>query len=303
MYRATLKDDLDRIDRRITDYRFDLEADVAWGSIGESGRYFQNDFIFDLGIDAPKLEKNREALAAFDWALALAISESFVFLEDEIIKFVEGNRDSLERSRSAELLLEEELKHTKLFERYGQELRARRPDLVEDFDAAFAATRDLYRVAVGRRMDSSRYRSEALRHLDVWGHIIFYEEWTLYVAERLAGAAVIQPAWASAHAAHRREEIQHVVTDVAYCKHLDVDPADRYAWSKMFALSVLGTVYVVADAPRDLVAKRFPELSPLENGIVASQSKFYADVLAHRCFRQTRSVAPYLAERAAQRRA
>jgi hypothetical protein len=285
-YRS-LTEHLGRLERRTGDYRFDLEKDVAWHQLGEPGLYFPDSFLRALGLDVELLRSVPDAFDLFQWALALSHCELFAAEEDEIPAFVEREAAELGPTKSVELLVEEEKKHTVLFRRYGQHLRAERPDRVAAFEAAFAPTRALI-----ARAGQAAVPEAASRHYMSWLLFLFFEEYTVWVQERLAlEPEGVQAAWLSAHTAHRKEEVQHVLTDfhMLTAIELDEDTRHRLAKSLLQTLAFGFRHYVPFGAARNLVAEAFPGLD-FDWKVPFSKTGFYADFCIAPAFRFTREM-------------
>lgn len=223
----------EKIEARNTNYRFDFEADVAWARIGEPGLYFNEEVLGLAGVDSEALATVDGLGECFQWALAIAICEEFVALEKRILGFLREERSAgrLPASRSAELFDVEEVKHVQLFRRYADALKAQRPEQAAELDRhlqASFATAWWHADAVGN------YPSPAVYHFVNWLHFVYFEEYSIYLHNAMAEDPRMQPAWISAHAAHMREERQHVVTDAAHLERLILDEDQRVRWSKWF---------------------------------------------------------------------
>lgn len=223
------------IERRSTRYQFDLERDVAWDQIDTPGLYIPEAWLRDLGFDVDALRLRPEALELLQWALALQICATFELFEFGVIYFAREEADRLGRTRSVELLAAEEEKHIQLFRRYARQLRAQRPELAEQLTIFAAPGAEAIR-AVLRETGGA---TPASRHYIIWLHILFFEEYTVHFDKRLRESEGIQPTWRSAHAAHRREEIQHIATDVRYLRALDLDEVERRRISASFAARLI----------------------------------------------------------------
>jgi thioester reductase-like protein len=222
-----------KIESRNTHYRFDIERDVAWDRVDEPGVYFTARVLGQGGIDLDAMARVPGLVDEFQWALAVAIAEEFVALELRILGFLREEQAAgrLPSSRSTALFDTEEIKHVQLFRRYADELQAARPEraaeLHHHLQAAFAS-------AWWHDDAIDRYPDPAVYHFVHWLHFVFFEEYSIYLHTAMAGDPSVQPAWLSAHAAHMREERQHVVTDAAHLERLILDPERRREWSKWF---------------------------------------------------------------------
>jgi hypothetical protein len=222
----------ERLDARPTVYRFDLERDVPWQRLGEPGRFFPDSLLRALGLDVDALAREPGASELCQWALALATAEAFVHLERDVIRFV-GEAGAARPSRSAELFVEEEEKHTRLFRRLADHLRAARPDDAALFDQGFEPPH----AYDGLRAHAGELQNDGELFFLFWLNTIFFEEYTVWLHHALdAAAEELQPAWLAAHLCHRREEVQHVLTDAAYLEELALDPERQARLSKAFFL-------------------------------------------------------------------
>lgn len=282
-----------RIDERTTGYQFDLERDVAWQRIGEPGLYMSSDLLDDLGVDVAPLRAHPEAWPLFQWAMALQVCATFELLELGILFFAHGEREALGASRSVALLCEEEEKHIQLFRRYARHLRAERPADAIRLDALAEDTYAFIRSSnAGRNLPS-----RAGEHYLLWLRILFFEEYTVHLHRRLAAAdEPIQPAWLSAHGAHRREEQQHVVTDVKHLEALALEEGERRALSALFAHDMLRDHerQFALEGARRLVEERFAGVRVMrdEPGLAASCT---CRLVRERVFSHTRALAPFFA--------
>jgi len=165
--------------------------------------------------------------------LAIAICEEFVVLEQRIVAFLNEERaaNRLPPSRSSELFYTEEVKHIRLFRRLADGLKVKRPGIAGILDARIIEslkTAWWYHDRVGN------YPSAAIYHYVCWLHFLYFEEYSIYLYNQLRNQPNIQPLWLSAHAAHMREETQHVRTDAGYLDLLDLDEASRERWGRWF---------------------------------------------------------------------
>jgi len=300
-----LADACAKLERRSPDkYRFDLEADVAWDKIGEPGEYCSAKLLTALGINAGELRRNRPAYDLFQWAYALTVCEQFIVLEDIIVRFLAQQGEHLGQTKSAEWLGEEEEKHIAMFRRYADYLRTVEPTpgAAAQLDALFADSA----ASLATALDRADYPSDATYHYVFWLKVLFFEEYTIYLDERLqAESRFVQPAWLSAHAAHRREEEQHVVTDMAYVQSLELSAAERTQFAKLFVMDFEANsdVFLSIDAPFKLVQALFPEAAAQVTRSGLDNSDVFEAVMSSRTFRRTRAAAPYLQARADHRAA
>jgi hypothetical protein len=289
LYRS-LRDACAKLDARSTRYQFDLEADVAWDRTSDPGHHFPRGFLADLGVDVDALAAHPPAWELFQWAFAIGMSEMFIGLENVIVTFLEDEAQQLERTRSLELLYDEERKHVAMFRRYAALLRTQRPEAAAKLDGPLAES--MARLPI---FPPGTEADRAQRHYMLWLAAVFFEEYSIYFADRLLDeeGARAQPAWVSMHSAHRREEIQHLATDARHVEMLDIDERGRAQVSRMFVIGMtrnFGHVLAVS-APAGLVAQAHPEFG---NGALTKpppRTTLYRDILYDAPqFRRTRSM-------------
>jgi thioester reductase-like protein len=222
-----------KLEGRTTNYRFDLERDVAWSRLSEPGLYFTQAVLGPGGVDLDALARIEGVGEVFQWALAIAICEEFVALEQRILRFLRTEQAAgrLPVARSTELFDDEEVKHVQLFRRYADALKAQRPALAAELDAHLLRS---FATAWWHDDAPENYPSAAVHHFVHWLHFVYFEEYSIHLHAVLRHDALVQPAWLSAHAAHMREERQHVLTDAAYLQRLILDEPTRREWSKWF---------------------------------------------------------------------
>jgi acyl transferase domain-containing protein/acyl-CoA synthetase (AMP-forming)/AMP-acid ligase II/NADPH:quinone reductase-like Zn-dependent oxidoreductase/NAD(P)-dependent dehydrogenase (short-subunit alcohol dehydrogenase family)/acyl carrier protein len=219
------------IERRSTRYQFDLERDVAWDRIDEPGLHLPDSLLRDFGFDVDSLRRAPAAFELLQWAMAMQVCTVFELFEFGVIYFAREEAERLGRTRSVELLALEEDKHVQLFRRYARRLRAQRPELAEQLTEL--ARPDV--EAIHGVMQGDEHGGIAGNHYACWLAFLFFEEYTVLFDKRLREAEGIQPTWRSAHVAHRREEIQHIATDVRYLRAVAVDDAERWRISAALA--------------------------------------------------------------------
>jgi acyl transferase domain-containing protein/acyl-CoA synthetase (AMP-forming)/AMP-acid ligase II/acyl carrier protein len=283
------------LDRRKTSYRFDIDLDICWDRADQPGLAFGPTFLEALGIDLADL--TAAAARDFHWAYALAVCESFHDLEDVVVRFGGQEEWALGPTRSMELLCKEELKHMQLFARFADLLRARRTDL-----AARWKTVERQGFAVpGSPEDPSSLGSRAADHLLFWLNTVFFEEFTIWLAECLEpDAGLVQPTWLEIHRCHRKEELQHIPTDVAHVHALNLSGEKRLSISRLFFFHLetrFPDLFGLRKA-RDFIAALHPDCPPI--ALTAFRDlPIFGEILRSRAFRRSRECAPYLAELAA----
>ncbi len=287
-----------KIDRRSTRYRFDLEKDIRWDQLDAPGDYFSPRWLDRIGVDVDMLRRIPAAYELFQWALALATCNAFIDLEQTLLQFIMAEQRHLGSSRSLVMFQEEEEKHIELFQRYADHLRKQKPEHVRAFDEHFASCAHAH----ARTLQNPLGLKEVVHHYLFWLYAILIEDYSIYVYdELLPDAASLQPAWLSAHAAHKREELQHVVTDVAHIHALNLSPEEREQFSKHWfhpTVAQFGRMQGVEAAHRVLVDS-YPELERAVESPIRMHPHLLAAVLQDRTFSRTREAAPYLLELAA----
>jgi acyl-CoA synthetase (AMP-forming)/AMP-acid ligase II/acyl carrier protein len=279
---------LTKLDKRNTNYRFDLERDIDWLRIHESGRYFPDSFLINTGVDLALLKTHPEAFAFYDWALALIICRRFVVLEEAVLVWGAQIRDVDAETRSLELLEIEEAKHIELFRRYTEILTAVHPHEAKELQTVRYVT---LQPLLDWMLNARNFQSTAEHHYMVWLGILFFEEYTVWIDEILKElGSNVQPAWKQAHACHRREEVQHVLTDYAYIQALDTSHEQRRLWSENFFTQNINALSQECHELVALTQARFPEIQqPLAMPVGIDALAF----LRHRVLARTRLVAPY----------
>ena len=129
-----LKESCEKIDRRNTRYQFDLEKDVKWESIRETGEYFGRSLMEAFGLNVQAYHRFPEAHDLMQWSFAMATCKEFAALEEVVLRFTTREKADLGPTRSIHLLEEEEKKHIALFQRYEEYLRTLKPEECERFD-------------------------------------------------------------------------------------------------------------------------------------------------------------------------
>ncbi|MBK9755982.1 MAG: SDR family NAD(P)-dependent oxidoreductase [Nannocystis sp.] len=281
-------EELERLDRRATGYRFDLEADMPWDRLAAPGIYVPEELAAALGVDVAALRAEPGAWELFDWAMALEICTGFEALELALIAACGHLHAAHRPSRSLTLLIEEEHKHILLFRRYAGWLRELRPDDGEVFarvPSSWANRRGAAWLELGG----------AAGHLRWWLRTLLFEAWTVHLHEALTRSdAGLQPAWLAAHALHRREEAQHLATDLAFVAALELSDAERRRGSAGFLLELLDIwpEFFGVQAVHEVIAERFPgKTLRAADAVVCAQR-----LLGERSFTSLHRAAPGLAE-------
>jgi hypothetical protein len=294
-----------KIDRRHDRYRFDLETDVAWDRLDAPGRYFPDSYLRAVGLLPDVLATNPQAAELMQWALALSTAVTFLELEEDVLAVTRGiQKADFTGCRSITLLDEEEEKHIELFRRYARYLESVHPDLVPRFTELIALSSymrgrdiegaaDAPELAAIKHARGTAFPTNAPQHYRFWLCTMFFEEYTVYLHDCLTAASEeIQPAWASAHAMHRQEEIQHIVTDVHMIDATNITDAQRRMESIMHVvqLAKIFRFYSAIDAPCRLVRALFPALPPFEDERPFLKSPFVEVIRTEKAFAHTRAL-------------
>ena len=289
-----------KLDKRRTNYRFDLEIDIPWSRSAESGCHYPDDLLARFGFPIQLLAP--ETRVTFDWAIAVSMCELFAEFERQAIDFARNNERAIGQRPSVVALCDEEQKHIALFHRYASLLRRCEPTpgaaerLSAPLDRMLGRFAEHY--AVSAKLDG------AAAHYLFWAHLIFFEEMTIYLDEALRDAPDIQPLWRAIHSAHRREETQHVITDVAFLAALDLGAADRLELSTRFVLGVLIREYwgfACLTPAAELVGTTHSHQRELLPECGVTKRPFFEDILSSKLFRRTRAAIPYLGQLAQER--
>jgi hypothetical protein len=265
---------LGELDRRATDYRYDIETDICWDQLDDPGAMMPPSVLEALGVDVAGLTATG-SLELYDWCFGLLICQHFIELERVVIKWVKDN-PALTPSKSLEWLFDEEVKHIKTFRRYRKHLLAQRP---EEAGLAEALLHELH--PPGHFQPEGDGDLIGL-HYWTWITILAFEEFTVHLYTMLRDAPErIQPAWLGVHHCHAQEEICHVETDRAYVSALLLEHEDLSARSKLFVSWLLASY-----------TKTFRVAGRVSLG--RPPKAFLDALLTSPDFAQTRSCAPYL---------
>ena len=282
-----------RLDARSTRYRFDLERDIAWTRLDEPGDYYDAETLRGYGYDVAALKSTQGAWELFQWRTALSIAGGFELLEEALLGFTQRESVHFAKIKSVLVLEEEERKHVALFERYAAHLRAQRPEHA----ATVARGTDELRAQLLSFADASSFPSLAAYHYSWWLLILFFEELTVWLHATLARAGSMQPAWLSAHRAHAREEVQHVVTDFACLQAIFASEDERLHWSEQVFERVAPQLALAMspEAGLALTLQMFPSLAGRGRVAVATGSPF-ARLLRAGNFSRTCAAGPYFSK-------
>ena len=281
-----------KLDKRNTKYQFDLEKDIEWARVNEKGRYFSDEFLRHQWINVDALKSDPQALEYHEWALALFICDKFASLEETVLEWSDRVSKVKAETRSLELLEMEEVKHIALFRRYADKLAAMHPDKAEAVREIWVQSENDFHSVFKQRQ---QYETDLHYHYSIWLGILHFEEFTLWIDESLKDVGDdLQVTWKQAHYCHRREETQHVLTDLAYIQALEASFEQRQLWSMDFFNQAFG---IYAREYSDLIAlteERFPHLRGCLSIPQDKWKEKFTDLFSHRLFSRSRSIAPYI---------
>jgi hypothetical protein len=279
---------LSRLESRTTAYRFDLETDPQWDRAAEPGIHAPRAMLADFGVDVEKLGAHAET---FDWVFAAAVCRTFKILEECVIELIDAERAEMRATASLESLYVEEAKHVAMFARY-EDIVLEREGRRASFDRWFGP--------MGKRMHERHFvRLRQIpdtkgRHYAFWINTLFFEEFTIYLDERLQEAEGVQPTWLQIQRLHRIEETQHVATDEGYLEALAFEESRAKEMSQMFLFKLLQelqdtvAVYPAVEAMRELAGVNVFATKGI------TKLPFVRHILTRPTFRRTRAFAPYL---------
>ena len=283
---------LAKLEHRNTRYQFDLDKDIDWSRSAEPGRYYTDKVSLHEMIDAKTLKSaDAEAFAYCEWAAALMKTESFADLEARICEWSDLLRDLQSGSRSLDLLDQEEVKHTELFQRYSAVMQALRPDDALEILNIYRRTHHAF---LNRYYDRSRYSSDRQYHYSIWLGALYFEDYSIWLSDMLANdSSELQPTWFQCHLCHKREESQHVITDGAYIQGMDLSEEECEEWSAQAFHQILAGYRDEFYALIEHVEQRFPQVKGRVATRIESHLSLTSEMLAHKAFKQTRTAAPF----------
>jgi len=277
----------DTLDERSLAYRYDLERDIPWDLASQPGIHMSDELMDIFYSEFDALHRDPSTRDTLQWALGLAMCEVVAWMETDVIHFVHRQHHAVEADRASLVaMVVEEHKHIAMFERYGEHLRAQRPELVPAFDAA------LRRAIAQVPLSSMRHDQPPAWHFGAWVRLLTFEEWSVWIHNRMKNQANVQPLWAAMHRAHAREEIQHVRTDAAWINSLDLDAASRSRLIRGLPLDVIQRLHVMNHTVRYLCAELWPEVQIPR----PDPTQPLLALMRDPAFRFTRAVAPELVE-------
>lgn len=287
-----------KLEARSEKYRFNLEQDVEWQAANTDGDFFTPELLEDSGIDLSHPALTQEILNTFQWALAVAICDEFVILEKRILQFLEeeSSQGRLPDTRSVSLFETEEIKHVELFSRLSSSLKSQRPELAAQLDKKIISSLE---TAWWYQDNESNYPSTAIYHYVCWLHFLYFEEYSIYLFQRLKRGKNIQSTWLSANAAHSREEAQHIKTDAGFIERLDLTDSEKATWGQWFIEQTSQDASGLAglEGVWDFISDLYPQLKslPLPVTLVKSQTlkrqAFYRLITYKNAFLNTRNAA------------
>ncbi len=271
-------------------YRFDVESDVPWDQWEDPGDFLGPKLAQRLGIHLERLTP--EARTCVQGSVALSICEAFCSFEEHILAFT--REEGLNQACVTDLCLEE-TRHIAMFQELARRLRCRFPGWSESFDDCA----DESRAVLKAPFSLEGYESAGQQHHLFWTATLFFEEWTLFFHRALQEESVpIQPTWAAAHRLHAREEAQHIPTDLAHLKALDLDSDERSLLAQAFRLHVERALPHAwgLHTTRNLLDQVFPGQSQLLEAPGLWHLPHGQELATDTSFRHTRIWAPGFAE-------
>ena len=287
-----------RLDRRHTRYRYDEDKDIRWAAIDDDGRYAGPVLFRAHRLDDRQLAQQPEAFDLVQWCIAVCACDTFVCLEEAVLRFSQHERARLGPTRSLEILEEEEEKHVHTFRRLADALRARHPEHAAAVDEQRRISQRFYdKTALWNLGD---HPDDARHHYITWLITLFFEEYTIWFHDLLAAEpdGVIQPTWIDAHRCHAQEETQHVVTDAAYLACLQATEEERFAWSKEVFDDLLKNFTNMLVPWQGAFLRARPDLAAtLQSSFIATDGDepLLFSLLRHERFALTVAAAPWLA--------
>ncbi|MDX1695906.1 MAG: AMP-binding protein, partial [Ketobacteraceae bacterium] len=285
---------LQALNQRNIDYRFDLERDIPWDIPLDEGRFFTDEFFYLFGFN-PDLLKDSTRRGQLEWCWALAISRIFVFFEKDIIGLIRDSRNRISQTPSSALLIEEEVKHVRLFRRLGEKLEQAQPQWVAAFDECYRDPQ-AYNIPFSQRDDLERIEQHQFL---IWLYTLFFENFTVYLHDKLIPFAdCIHPLWYRAHECHRNEEAEHVRTDQAYLEACALSPAELKSLGKEFflLLSFNYQNFFGLDTCERFMKRLHPASGSWLSCEEFTEIPFFQEVLNHPVFVSTRQWTPALVD-------
>ena len=222
------------LDTRDKIYRFEIQRDIPWTKSLREGRFFNEKLYQLFGFNREVLlhETIRQEL---EWCWALSICYSFIYFERDIIRKLGDVANEIAHTGSSKILIEEEVKHIKLFKKLAAALEAARPEWVDDFKRVYKDP-VVYEVPFSSRTDLTRLEQHQFL---IWLYTLFFEDYTIYLHEMMIeDQNDLHPTWYHAHRCHRQEEEEHVRTDAAYLELCNLTQEEKRRLGKEFFLSV-----------------------------------------------------------------
>jgi acyl-CoA synthetase (AMP-forming)/AMP-acid ligase II/acyl carrier protein len=281
-----LENTLIKLDKRNTRYQYDLDRDIEWHRIHEPGRYFPDSFLRDTRVNLEVLKTVPEAFAYYEQALALLICTRFYQLETAVLIWGKEVEQGGFNSRSLELLVTEETKHIDMFRRYFEVLATDNTEYLIKHNSDFEKV-------LHWALNPDNFQTKTEYHYTFWLAILFFEEYTLWLDELLNElGSTVQRTWKQVHHFHRREESQHVLTDLAYINALVTTHDERYQWSMNLLTPFIKTLTPECFEIIKATEEHFFQGQDL---LLMPVSDTSLDFMGHPLFAKTRQVAPFIA--------
>ncbi len=281
-----------KLDKRSTKYRFDIEKDIEWNRIDEKGRYFSDTWLRNSAINVANIKKRPDILEYVEVLFAFNMTKTFHLFETDVVQWEPEINQANAVTQSFRMLVEEEVKHVKMFERYETKLSEMYPDIAKNTDKILDKVLADFQE---KQQDRNRYETDRQYHYALWLYIMFFEEYTVWFDTSLTELkGQVQPCWKQVHHCHRLEEIQHVITDKAYIDSLEISYEEKMLVSEKLIKDVLKLFQDTHNAIYYIVTNKFPNESIYSTEFL--ENSRFVDVVVHASFSQTRSVAPYFDE-------
>ena len=285
---------ISNIEFKKTNYQFDIEKDIDWSRINEKGRYCSEELLSSTLVDISVLNAYPRLKEFYDWALALLICVQFGFLEDTVVQWCKQTRKNKHGSRRINLLEDEELKHIRLFQRFAASLAGLYPQEAESIYKIKDIAHNNY---LNSFLDSSEYEDITHQHYTIWLGILYFEEYTIWVDETLKNMGnEVHHTWKQIHHCHRREEVQHIITDRAYISALGTTHEERMRWSESFFKKIQEIRFNQFEELFQLTKRLFPDINLTIENTTQIRLLRMLEMLRSPQFKITRNVAPYMAQ-------
>lgn len=247
-----------------------------------------------FGFNSERIE-TAEQRYQLEWCWALSICRIFVFFEKDIIGLIRDSKNKIAQTPSSALLIEEEVKHVRLFRRLAQKLEAAHPEWLPLFNDCYQDPQ-AYNIPFTQREDLNRIEQHQFL---IWLYTLFFENFTVYLHDKLIPFAdQIHPTWFKAHECHRNEEDEHVRTDQAYLEACGLSDGELKTLGKEFfmLLSLNYQNFFGLNSCRRFMSDLNPETKSWLVTEEFTEIPFFQEVIHHPVFADTRRWAPVLVD-------